>query len=118
MGAGDTNEAIQMFDLLLEFLADGAHWTRGHYHDVDGRSCLIGALVLRRKHHASSDAAVYFLQEAASRGFVLVYFDDRRSRGFRRPALGHYRGPRPRAWRGRKRMGHCGSSALASGGAG
>ena len=45
MGAGDTNEAIQMFDLLLEFLADGAHWTRGHYHNGDGRCCLIGAFV-------------------------------------------------------------------------
>jgi len=53
--AGDTNEAIQMLDLLLEFFADGAHWTRGHYHDGDGWRCLIGALgYLRRKHHVSS----------------------------------------------------------------
>ena len=70
MRADDTNELIQMLDLLLEFLADGAHWTRGHYHDVDGRCCLIGALVLRRKHHASSDAAVYFLQEAMPLGVL------------------------------------------------
>jgi hypothetical protein len=33
MRAGDKNEAVQMLDLLLEFFADGARWTRGRYHD-------------------------------------------------------------------------------------
>jgi hypothetical protein len=84
MGAGNTNEAVQMLDLLLEFFADGAHWTRDRYHDGHGRRCLIGALnYLRRKHHVPSDAAVYFLREAMPRRtFGLVYFNDRRCRGF------------------------------------
>jgi hypothetical protein len=40
MRAGDTNEAIQMLDLLLEFLADGALPNRRPRY-------------LRRKHHVS-----------------------------------------------------------------
>jgi hypothetical protein len=60
MRPGDTNEAVQMLDLLLEFFAEGAHWTRGRYHDGHGRRCLIGALdYLRRKHYVSSEAAVH-----------------------------------------------------------
>jgi len=33
MCSGDTNEAVQMLDILLEFFSNGAHWTRGRYHD-------------------------------------------------------------------------------------
>jgi hypothetical protein len=84
MRAGDKNEAVQMLDLLLEFFADGARWTRGRYHDGLGRHCLIGALdYLRRKYHVPSDAAVAFLQEAMPRRtFGLIYFNDHRCRSF------------------------------------
>jgi hypothetical protein len=84
MRADDLNEAVQMLDLLLEFFADGVHWTRGAYNDGHGRRCLIGALdYLCREHHASSDAAICFLQEAMPRrSFGLVYFNDRRCRSF------------------------------------
>src|SRR6266446_4283783 len=73
-----------MLDLLLEFFADGGRWTRGRYHDGNGRRCLIGALnYLRREHHVQSDAAMYFLQEAMPRRtFALVYFNDLRCASF------------------------------------
>jgi len=65
MRAGNTNEAVQMLNLLLEFFENGARWTRGLYQDGHGRRCLIGALdYLRREHRVPSDTAVYFLQEA------------------------------------------------------
>jgi hypothetical protein len=81
---GDTNDAVQMLDLLLEFFVDGARWTRGCYHDGNGRRCLIGALdYLPRKHHVPSDAAMYFLKEAMPRRtFALVYFNDLRCGSF------------------------------------
>ena len=84
MRVDEIHEAVQMLDLLLEFFADGAHWTRGAYNDGHGGRCLIGALdYLRREHHVSSDAAVCFLQEAMPRrSFGLVYFNDRRCRTF------------------------------------
>jgi hypothetical protein len=84
MCSGDTNEAVQMLDILLEFFSNGAHWTRGRYHDGQGRYCLIGALhYLRRKHHVPSGPAVYFLQAALPRRTCgLVYFNDHRCRSF------------------------------------
>lgn len=84
MRSCDANDAVQMLDLLLEFFEDGAHWTRGRYHDGHGRHCLIGALdFLGREHHLASEAAVCFLQEAMPRrSFSLVYFNDRRCRDF------------------------------------
>lgn len=84
MHANNANEAVQMLDLLLEFFADGEHWTRGCYHDGDDRHCLIGALEhLRRKHHLSSAAAMEFLRQALPRRTLgLVYFNDQRCRNF------------------------------------
>jgi hypothetical protein len=80
----DTTEAVKMLDLLSEYFADSKHWIRGQYHDGHDRRCLIGALdYLRHKHHVSSDAAVYFLQEALPRRtFELLYFNDRRCHSF------------------------------------
>jgi len=53
MRAGDTSQALQMLDLLLEFFADGAQWN-ARILSCDGWRCLIGALgCLRRKHHVS-----------------------------------------------------------------
>ena len=81
----DAGKAVQMLDLLLEFFGkDGAHWSRGRYHDGQGGRCLIGALdYLRRKHRISSDEAGYFLREAMPhRRFPLIYFNDHRCRSF------------------------------------
>ena len=46
MRAGNTNEAVQMLNLLLEFFENGARWTRGLYQDGHGRRCLIGASII------------------------------------------------------------------------
>jgi hypothetical protein len=84
MPESDPSEAVQMLDLLLEFFADGEHWTRGRYDDGHGRRCLIGALhYLRRKHHISTAAAVEFIEEAMPRPTAgLIYFNDHRCRSF------------------------------------
>ena len=42
MRAGEINEALRMFDLLLEYFGDGVRWTRGRYRDGHGRHYLIG----------------------------------------------------------------------------
>jgi hypothetical protein len=57
---------------------------------------------LRRRHHVSSDAAVYLLQKAMSSESWACHFNDRRCRSVAelRP---YHRGPRPRAWRARKK---------------
>jgi hypothetical protein len=80
----DPNEAVQMLDLLLDFFADGAHWTRGRFDDGQGGRCLIGALgYLQRKHHVASSGAAYFLKEAMPRRQLgLIYFNDHRCRSF------------------------------------
>ena len=75
-------EAMQMLDLLLEYFADGRHWTRGRFYS-HGRHCLVGALnYLRREHRVASGAARYLLEEAIPRGCGrrLVYFNDHRCR--------------------------------------
>jgi hypothetical protein len=82
MRAIDTTEAVQMLELLLEYFADGRHWTRGRFYS-HGRHCLVGALnYLRREHRVASGAARYFLEEAIPRecGRRLVYFNDHRCR--------------------------------------
>src|SRR5262249_631263 len=44
-------QAVQLFDLMLEYFADDGHWTRGRYDDGDGGHCLVGALLhLSREH--------------------------------------------------------------------
>jgi hypothetical protein len=79
MFEAETGDAVRLLDLLLGFFADGARWTRGRYHDGEGRRCLLGAVdYLRRKHRIASDGAVTFLAEAMPRrGIALVYFNDR-----------------------------------------
>ena len=65
MRAIETTEAVQMLDLLLEYFADGRHWTRGRFYG-NGRHCL----------------ARHFLEEAIPRECRrrLVYFNDQRCR--------------------------------------
>src|SRR4030081_2071129 len=82
MRAIDTTEAVQMLELLLEYFADGRHWTRGRFYG-NGRHCLVGALnYLRREHRVASGAARHFLEEAIPRACRrrLVYFNDQRCR--------------------------------------
>ncbi len=77
MRANNTNEAVQMLELLLEFFDDGARWTRGRYHDGHGRRCLVAALqYLRGEHGIPSRAAARFLEEAAPGQFGLVYLNN------------------------------------------
>jgi hypothetical protein len=82
MREAETDNAVRLLDLLAEFFIDDARWTRGRYHDGDGRRCLVGALDhLRREHRIPSAAAVSFLEEAMPRrGIGLVYFNDHRCR--------------------------------------
>jgi hypothetical protein len=56
MSKAAAGKAVRVLDLLPEFFGeDGAHWTRGRYHDGHSRRCLIGALdFLRRKHRIGS----------------------------------------------------------------
>jgi hypothetical protein len=84
MRAHNPNEAVQMLDLLLDFFADGAHWTRGRLDDGHGGRCLIGALgYLQRKHHVASSGAAHFLKEAMpGRQLGLIYFNDHRCPSF------------------------------------
>ena len=61
----ETGEAVQLLDLMLEFFADDAHWTRGRYHDGQGRRCLIGAVLhLSRKHHLPAEPVMALLHDA------------------------------------------------------
>jgi hypothetical protein len=75
----ETGNTVQFLDLLLEFFADGAHWTRGRYHDGHDRHCLVGAIDhLCREHRIPSGKALFYLQEALPpRQRGLVYFNDR-----------------------------------------
>ena len=72
--------AVQLLDLMLEFFADDAHWTRGGYEDGNGGHCLVGALLhLSRKHRLPTAPAIALLQDAMPRpGLPLVYFNDTR----------------------------------------
>jgi len=71
---------VQLLDLMLEFFADDAHWTRGSYDDGNGGHCLVGALLhLSRKHRLPTAPAIALLQDAMPRpGLPLVYFNDTR----------------------------------------
>jgi hypothetical protein len=75
--------AVQLLDLMLEFFADDAHWTRGGYDDGNGGHCLVGALLhLSRKHRLPTAPAIALLQDAMPRpGLPLVYFNDTRCGG-------------------------------------
>jgi hypothetical protein len=76
----DITKAVQLLDLMLEFFADDAHWTRGCYDDGNGGHCLVGALLhLSRKHRLPTAPAIALLQDAMPRpGLPLVYFNDTR----------------------------------------
>jgi hypothetical protein len=73
-------KAVQLLDLMLEFFAHDAHWTRGCYDDGTGGHCLVGALLhLSRKHRLPTAPAIALLQDAMPRpGVPLVYFNDTR----------------------------------------
>ena len=70
--------AVQLLDRMLEFFADGGHWTRGRYDDGNGGYCLVGALLhLSRKHRLPRAPAIALLQDAMPRpGLALVHFND------------------------------------------
>jgi hypothetical protein len=78
MNQAETAKAVQLLDLMLEFFADGGHWTRGRYDDGDGGHCLVGALLhLSRKHRLPTRTAIMLLQDAMPRpGLPLVHFND------------------------------------------
>src|SRR5215471_13947699 len=71
-------KAVQLLDLMLEFFADDAHWTRGGYEDGNGGHCLVGALLhLSREHRLPAAPAISLLQDAMPRpGLPLVHFND------------------------------------------
>ena len=61
-------KAVQLLNLMLEFFADDAHWTRGGYDDGNGGHCLVGALLhLSRKHRLPAAPAIALLQDAMPR---------------------------------------------------
>jgi len=78
MTQAETAKAAQLLDLMLEFFADGGHWTRGRYDDGNGGHCLVGALLhLSRKHRLPTRTAIMLLQDAMPRpGLPLVHFND------------------------------------------
>ena len=79
MPADTTGKAVQVLDLMLEFFADDNHWTRGRYHDGDGRQCLVGAVLHFSAKHGLPRAPVIALLETAlpRRQIGLVTFNDR-----------------------------------------
>ena len=80
MPEADIAKAVQLLDLMLEFFADGGHWTRGCYDDGAGGRCLVGALLyLSRNHRLPAAPAIALLQDAMPRaGLPLVHFNDTR----------------------------------------
>jgi hypothetical protein len=80
MPEAEIAKAVQWLDLMLEFFADGGHWTRGSYDDGNGGHCLVGALLhLSRKHRLPTAPAIALLQDAMPRpGLPLVHFNDTR----------------------------------------
>src|SRR6266436_8800744 len=71
-------QAVQLLDLMIEYFADGGHWTRGRYDNGNGGHCLVGALLhLSRKHRLPRAPAIALLQDAMPRpGLPLVHFND------------------------------------------
>ena len=80
MTEADIGKTVQMLDLMLDFFADDAHWTRGCYDNGHGGHCLVGALLhLSRKHHLPAAPVISLLQDAMPRpGLPLVHFNDNR----------------------------------------
>ena len=68
MPEAEIAKTVQLLDLMLEFFADGGHWTRGSYDDGNGGHCLVGALLhLSRKHRLPTVPAITLLQDAMPR---------------------------------------------------
>jgi hypothetical protein len=80
MPHAETEKAVQLLDLVLEFFADDGHWTRGCYNDGNGGRCLVGALLhIGRQHSLPTAPAIALLQDAMPRpGLPLVHFNDTR----------------------------------------
>jgi len=80
MSEAEVDKAVQLLDLMLEFFADDAHWSRGRYDDGHGGHCLVGALLhLSRKYRLPAAPAISLLQDAMPRpGLPLVHFNDKR----------------------------------------
>lgn len=78
MREAETDKAVQLLDLVLEFFEDGANWIRGCFDDGHGRRCLAGAVQdLGCEHRLPIRAVLTFLQEATPNGrFPPVYFND------------------------------------------
>jgi hypothetical protein len=78
-----TRKAVQVLDLMLDFLADDDHWTRGSYDDRNGRRCLVGAFLHFSANDSLARAQVMSLLQAAlpRRQRGLITFNDRFCRG-------------------------------------
>jgi hypothetical protein len=73
-----TGKAVQLLDLMLGFFAEDAHWMRGHYHNRQGRHCLVGAVLHFSSKHRIPRERVMSLLEAAlpQRQLGLIHFND------------------------------------------
>jgi hypothetical protein len=80
MPESEIGKTVQLLDLMLDFFADDAHWTRGCYDNGHGGHCLVGALLhLSRKHRLPAAPVISLLQDAMPRpGLPLVHFNDNR----------------------------------------
>lgn len=80
MPEDEMGKTVQLLDLMLDFFADDAHWTRGCYDNGHGGHCLVGALLhLSRKHRLPAAPVISLLQDAMPRpGLPLVHFNDNR----------------------------------------
>ena len=80
MPEAEIGKAVQLLDLMLDFFADDARWTRGRYDDGHGGHCLVGALLhLSRQHHLPAAPVIALLEDAMPRpGLALVHFNDNR----------------------------------------
>jgi hypothetical protein len=65
MNAHDTAEAVEILNLLLQFFGDGERWIKGRLSDRRGKCCLVGALDVVGRHHATgSEVAERYLVDA------------------------------------------------------
>jgi hypothetical protein len=106
MPEAEIGKTVQLLDLMLDFFADDAHWTRGCYDDGQGGHCLVGALLrLSRKHRLPAAPVIALLQDAMPRpGLPLVQSLRQR----RRATLRDRQGAPSRARQSGARAGRCG----------
>ena len=83
MADAEVGKAVQLLDLMLDYFAEDAHWTRGRYDDGHGGRCLVAALLhLSRTHRLPAAPAIALLQDAMPcPGLPLVFFNDVRCGG-------------------------------------